>query len=296
MALLPFKTLQDRVLLPTSGGRFKEALRPNAKDWIRNVYRGIWDADEWAFKQNVQLVTVTAGSQLVTGLPGNVGLVHALLNAQGAPLTFRPWRDFERLHYGDTGQTQPYDYTIIGSGPGLTIKVAPISSETSSLYELLHEMEPGWWPSTTTTGSTTLPAATINVTATAQFPSSGTVLIGGRPVTFTGKTSNTLTGCAGGIGTFAAGEPVICISSPQVGDLSGDTDVPMLPDSEILVRAALALGQSNENDYSMYLSDDRVQQMLDQMRRRYTRQAQGETEQWGSNRHAAAMDGWPWRP
>lgn len=291
--MLTFKAAQDAVL-----ERFNSGRRPAAKEWLRYVHAQIWGLEEWTFKQAASLVTVTAGSSTVTGLPGNVGVVHLLQNAQGAPLTYRDRRDFYRLHYGETSQAVPYDFTLTGAGQAVQVTVGPISSETSSAYQLLHEYDPGFYPSTTLTDSmTTLPVATLNVADTSQFPTAGTVLVAGRPVTYTGKTSTSLTGCAGGIGTFAASEPIVCLS-PLAGDLSSDTDVSMIPFDfhQILVHGAQAIGQTGENDYSLYLSDDRVQQGLDAMRRRYLISERGETEQWGSNRHAQEMDGWAWRP
>lgn len=292
--MLTYKAIQDAVL-----ERFNSGRRTDAKEWIRFVHGQLWGLEEWTFKQALSPVTVTAGSNAVSGLPGNVGLPHLLQNAQGAPLTYRDWRDFQRLHYGDTSQAVPYDFTVVGAGQAVQILVGPTSSETSSAYQLSHEYDPGFYPSTTLTDTaTTLPAATLHVADATQFAAAATVLIAGRPVTYAGKSGNTaLTGCAGGIGTFAAGEPVVCLS-PLAGDLSADTDVPMLPGDfhQILVHAAQAIGQTGENDYSMYLSDDRVQQALDAMRRRYLISERGETLQWGSQQHAGAMDGWAWRP
>jgi hypothetical protein len=57
-----------------------------------------------------------------------------------------------------------------------------------------------------------LPQATINVTSTSNFPSSGQIdiYIAGDPttVTYTGKTSTTFTGCTGGTGSLATNQTV----------------------------------------------------------------------------------------
>lgn len=292
--MLTFLQAQDAVL-----ERFNKGRRGDVKEWIRFVHGQVWGLEEWTFKQAVSPVTVTTGSNAVSGLPGNVGIPHLFQNAQGAPLTYRDWRDFNRLHYGDTGQMVPYDFTVIGAGQAVQILVGPKSSETSNAYQLLHEYDPGFYPSTTLTDAeTTLPIATLNVADASSAPAAGTVLVAGRPVTYTGKTgTSALTGCTGGVGTFAAGEPVVFLT-PLAGDLSGDGDVSMIPGDfhQILVHGAQAIGQTGENDYSMYLSDDRVQQGLDAMRRRYLISERGETQQWGSHQHAAEMDGWAWRP
>lgn len=68
---------------------------------------------------------------------------------------------------------------------------------------------------TTTTGSQTLPLATINVADTSGFPASGFFIVGGGfagengdLVTYTGKTGTSFTGCSGGSGVKANGTPV----------------------------------------------------------------------------------------
>lgn len=70
--------------------------------------------------------------------------------------------------------------------------------------------------STTTTGSHTLPVATINVVATAGAPTAGTAYIGGQAVTYTGVTGTTLTGASGGTGVITAGTIVSFPTTSQV--------------------------------------------------------------------------------
>lgn len=57
-----------------------------------------------------------------------------------------------------------------------------------------------------------LPQATINVAATANFPASGSIFVttsaGIQTVTYTGKTATTFTGCSGGTGTMSTGGTV----------------------------------------------------------------------------------------
>lgn len=289
--MLTYKDAQDLVL-----ERFNDDRRPACKEWLNYVLGQIWNLEEWTFKQAITPVTVTAGSQSVTNLPGNIGVVHLLQNAQGAPLDYKDWREFQLLHYGETGQQQPYDFTVVGSGSPLAqVLVGPASSETSSLYQLLHELERGFYQSTTVRSDVTLPIATVPVVTTTGMPASGTVLIGGRPVAYTGVTADTLTGCTGGVGSFVAGDLVVFLAA-QAGELANDGDVPLLPPEthQILVHAAQAIGQSAENDYSIYLSDDRVQQGLDTMRRRYMTSQRGATQQWGSYEFAHSDTGWAW--
>ena len=88
------------------------------------------------------------------------------------------------------------------------------------------------------TAAVTMPlsGATINVDSTAglgtldkpAFASSGTIYLGGQPVTYTGITSTSFTGCTGGVagatGTFPTGYPVVVETVPAITAL-----VRMLP-------------------------------------------------------------------
>lgn len=68
-------------------------------------------------------------------------------------------------------------------------------------------------PDTTTVAQQTLPAATINVGSTTGYPSTGgRITVGGQVVTYTGKTSNSFTGCTGGTGIIASGSVVSWIN------------------------------------------------------------------------------------
>jgi hypothetical protein len=80
---------------------------------------------------------------------------------------------------------------------------------------------------TTSSGSVTLPQASITVADASAFPAGGGSFVFGTPdtsnptesggageqyITYTGKTGNTLTGCSGGTGTHASGVAVKIIS------------------------------------------------------------------------------------
>jgi hypothetical protein len=289
--MLTFRDIQDAVL-----ERFNEQRRSAAKEWINFVYGGIWGLEEWTFKNTTANVTVTQGSQTVSNLPADLGIPHGLLNSDGTPLRYLDWREWNVWHYGETTSQQPYEWTIIGEGAGAEIKVGPLSNATANSYLLMYERERGFYPSTTlNVPTTTLPQATLTVQSTSAAASAGSVLIAGRPVAYTGKTGSTLTGCTGGTGTFAQGEIVVYLQ-PQAGELSEDSDTPLLPPEthQILVHAAQAIGQTGENDYSVYMSDDRVQQALEQMRRRYLPPERGGVEQWGSYLSATVETGGGW--
>lgn len=291
---LTFKQIQDAVL-----ERFNEGRRADCKEWINYVYRSLWDADEWTFKQTTAQVQITAGSQQVSSLPPDMGVPHGLFNTNGVPLNWLDWRQFQIMHNSESGTGVPYDFTFYGQASfDSQLLVGPTSSETA-LYTLLYEREPGYLPTTTLQGSVTLPAGTLTVADTGHASNTGgTILlggVGGRTVNYTGVSGNQLTGCTGGDGVFTAGA-VVAYRSPQAGLLFNDTDMPTLPPDfhQLLVFAALAIGQSTENDYSLYLSDDRVQQGLDAMRRRYLVDQRGQLEQWGSYAYGHLNTGGAW--
>lgn len=289
--MLTYQGIQDAVL-----ERFNPSRRSDCKEWINYVLGQVWTLEEWTFKQAMAAVTVTAGSQAVTNLPLDIGLVHLLQNAQGVKLTYRPWTEFQMRHYGESGQTVPYDFTVVDTMPGCQVLVGPTSAETSSAYQVLYERERGFYPSSTVAGGAlTMPSVTVMVASTTGAAASGQAMVGGRVFSYTGITSTSLTGCVGGTGTFGTGDLVVFLT-PTAGELFNDTDVPMLPPEthQMLVHAAQAIGQTGENDYSLYLSDDRVQQSLNAMRRRYLIQQRGETEQWGSYELAHFETGGAW--
>ncbi len=73
----------------------------------------------------------------------------------------------------------------------------------------------------------TLPADTITVTSTAQFPKSGKIVVqtaeGDVEVAYTGKTATTFTGCTGGKGTLKAGTKIGATSNPAKDALKAGT-------------------------------------------------------------------------
>lgn len=64
-------------------------------------------------------------------------------------------------------------------------------------------------PVTTISSGATLPQATVTVSDTSHFPSTGSFTVGLQTVTYTGKTSTTFTGCTGGTGAIAVGDRVV---------------------------------------------------------------------------------------
>jgi hypothetical protein len=82
--------------------------------------------------------------------------------------------------------------------------------------------------STTASAAQTLPTATLNVTSTAGFPSSGTLAVmnSGTPastpgssvvyVTYTGTTATSFTGVSGGSGSVASGATVNGVNTPGI--------------------------------------------------------------------------------
>jgi hypothetical protein len=276
---MTFAQIQDQALR-----RFKSSLRDDLKEWIRTFYAAVWDLEDWTFKHTTDLVTVTSGLQTVAGLPDDLGIPHELLDQYGARLKWLEPRDFFRRYYDSTGANPgtPCNWTDLGDHPAHDLRVGPTADSDSAAFQLLYERACGFYPSTTVNETTTLPDATLTVADTAAFPSAGAALVAGRKVTYTGKTETTLTGCTGGTGSLAAGDLVAALTA-SAGQLHDDSDVPLLPPDThmILVYGAQAMGRTLESDVTAGLSDDRVSQLLDTMRRRYLIKQRGETEQYG---------------
>lgn len=116
--------------------------------------------------------------------------------------------------------------------------------------------------SSTTTAQITLPQSSIVLTSAASFPASGSIVLGtpdtSNPgasggageqyITYTGKSSNTLTGCSGGTGTHDSGAPVsiashIAIRIDNAGSLPGGTT-----EADITIGEGRAEGSVYYND------------------------------------------------
>lgn len=135
MAGLTFKEIQDAV----KSDRFREAQRGDIKKWINFRYWWLWHLEEWTFRYATDDVTVTAGSDTVTGVAADFLVAHSLQRYDGTPLQYMGPAAFQRAYY-DTTNTQsgtPEAYTVIDG----TILVGPKSNETSTAYRLLYERE-----------------------------------------------------------------------------------------------------------------------------------------------------------
>jgi hypothetical protein len=131
---LTFKELQDATL----AAGFAEAQRIDAKRWINFRYAWLWDIADWSFKNATDLVTVTAGSQTVTGVAADMLQVLGLFNSAGTPLVAIPdYTAFAEAYIGTTASaaTLPEAYTILGS----TIMVGPTAGTTDSNYLLVYK-------------------------------------------------------------------------------------------------------------------------------------------------------------
>lgn len=105
---------------------------------------------------------------------------------------------------------------------------------------------------TATTGSHTLPVATINVVSTAAFRTSGFIQIdlgtSRQVVSYTGKTSTTFTGCAGGTGTVTAGSSV---TQGGAGEGKAPIGAHVTVDTVTIVTAAIAGTVVHKPGYSL---------------------------------------------
>lgn len=78
----------------------------------------------------------------------------------------------------------------------------PTPSSAASVPIGADVLAPAGWVTTVVGTGQTLPLSTITVASTVGFATSGTVIIGGQTVTYTGKTGTTFTGCSGGSGNI----------------------------------------------------------------------------------------------
>lgn len=127
-----FKAIQDAVM----NDRFDESQRGDIKNWINHRYGWVWALENWTFKKRIlSSLSVSAGSQLLGGLPSDLGVILAISRADGQTLRYLPPRDFAEQYYGNTSQSPPMHYTVIAG----VVFVGPTSSETSSAYQLIDE-------------------------------------------------------------------------------------------------------------------------------------------------------------
>jgi hypothetical protein len=142
-------------------------------------------------------------------LQGHVGVALYSATTEIASTTTSKWITYKgQTNHVTTITTSPY--TVLA-----TDYIVSIAAFTSV--------------STTTTGIQTLPTSTINVTATASFPSTGFILVvtsnGPQVVQYTGTSGgNSFTGCTGGTGSTSVGGAVTSLftvnlpATPATGD------------------------------------------------------------------------------
>lgn len=159
------------------------------KYWMNAEYHDLIARKPWSWTERVGLINAVAG-QTSYSLVGNTAIP-----------------DFRAL----------IDVTVQGAGGG-----KPMLIEAQKFDELTANAT----AYTATTGSHTLPVATINVRSTDGLPAAGFVIVNGSQlVTYTGVTATTLTGASGGTGSISAGSTVrgvLAALAPMLYTLSGD--------------------------------------------------------------------------
>jgi len=132
-----FLALQNAVLADA----FAEAKRADAKLWINFRNTWIFDVEDWSFTKGTDAVTVTANSQVVSGVSADFAVALGLWNAEGVPLDPVPtYADFASYYIGTGNATtgKPEAFHVLGT----SILVGPTSSETSAGYLLAYEKAP----------------------------------------------------------------------------------------------------------------------------------------------------------
>lgn len=133
MAGLTFLELQAAVM----GDRFRENQRGDVKSWINSTYWSAWSAERWTFRYATDLVTVTAGSNAVSGIAADVERVDSFQTSTGVRLQYLNPRRFEVDYYNAVSPSTgaPEAYTIIAGA----VYVGPVSSESRSDYLMTYE-------------------------------------------------------------------------------------------------------------------------------------------------------------
>ncbi len=131
---MTFKEIQDAVL----SDRFDESQRGDAKHWVNHRYAWIWALEEWNFQYGTDDVTVTSGSQAVTGVTSDLAAVLTLQRSDGTPLVPLSPADFYGHYYGSTQTGSPEAFTVVNGA----VMVGPTSNETATTYRLVYEKEP----------------------------------------------------------------------------------------------------------------------------------------------------------
>jgi hypothetical protein len=133
MAGLTFVQIQAAVM----GTRFDESQRGDVKTWINDSYFQCWHAERWTFRKGTDLVTVTTGSSVVSGIATDVERVDSFLKSDGSALQYLDPRPFQSRYYNATSPLTgpPESYTIINGA----ISVGPVSNETKSDYLITYE-------------------------------------------------------------------------------------------------------------------------------------------------------------
>jgi hypothetical protein len=129
---MTFLQLQDAVI----GDRFDESDRTDVKTWINARYFWLWHLEKWSFRHANDTVTVTSGSNTITGIPTDFSRAVSILRSNGDPLQYYAPRRFRSLYYDATNLAvgPPAAYTV-ESG---TFYCGPYSNETKSDYMLTY--------------------------------------------------------------------------------------------------------------------------------------------------------------
>jgi hypothetical protein len=134
---MTFVDIVDAVLADA----FAESRRLDAQTWVNFRLAWIWDVADWTFADATDAVTVTSGSQIVSGIAADIAVVYGMWRSDGTPLMpIENYSDFAKLYVGtnNTAGGLPEAYTVLGT----SVFVGPTSSETNSGYLLSYQKAP----------------------------------------------------------------------------------------------------------------------------------------------------------
>lgn len=134
---MTFKEVVEAVL----ADRFNENRRADAKGWVNFRQAWVWSLEEWTFRQATDDVTVTSGSQLVSGVAADFLTALALFSSDGTPLfPVLDHREFYAEYFNNVTPVTdtPEAFTVLGG----SILVGPTSNVSAADYKLIYERGP----------------------------------------------------------------------------------------------------------------------------------------------------------
>lgn len=122
--------------------RFNSTYIPQAKSWVNLRYTMAWNQNEWTFRYAPANPTVTAGSNVLTGIPTALQRVSYLWDQNGAPVAYLSPQEFFKTFWNPSAPLvgNPEYYTVINGT--VYLGPTPVSSYSgASGWQLVYEQK-----------------------------------------------------------------------------------------------------------------------------------------------------------